>query len=62
MVDPDRSRVLEVALEYQATAYDSVFIALALDLGLPLLTAERWTTPWVASLREMNQVESLAAR
>ena len=53
--EPDRSRVLDVALEYEATAYDAVYIALALDHDAPLLTAERTTTPWVVRLGERIQ-------
>jgi predicted nucleic acid-binding protein len=48
--EPDANRVLALALEYEATAYDAVFIALALDHEIPLLTAERTTTPWVVRL------------
>jgi len=50
VVDPPRESILETALEFEATAYDAVFIALARRLGLPLITAERATTPWVARL------------
>ena len=50
VVDRDPPPLLATALEYQATAYDAVYIQLALDLGLPLLTAERSTTPWVVKL------------
>ncbi|MGE5345335.1 MAG: type II toxin-antitoxin system VapC family toxin, partial [Acidithiobacillales bacterium] len=46
--EPERSEVLAAALELDATAYDAVFIALARGLDVPLLTAERKTTPWVA--------------
>ena len=49
--------VLEAALKYRATAYDAVFISLSEDLDLPLLTAERTTTPWVVSLGD--RVESV---
>jgi predicted nucleic acid-binding protein len=48
--EPDRAQVLETALSYEATVYDAVFIALSLSTGLPLLTAERTTTPWVIKL------------
>lgn len=48
--EPDRRRVLEIALDYQATAYDAVYIALSLELDVALLTAERTTTPWVERL------------
>ncbi|MEO8505551.1 MAG: type II toxin-antitoxin system VapC family toxin [Acidobacteriota bacterium] len=50
VVEPDRRRVLEVALDFGATLYDSVYIQLALEHDLPLLTAERTTTPWVVRL------------
>lgn len=48
--EPDRGRVLAAALRYGATAYDAVYISLALDSGIPLLTAERTTTSWVVKL------------
>ena len=46
----DRSAVLEVALELEATVYDAIFISLSRSLDGPLLTAERTTTPWVTKL------------
>lgn len=57
VAEPDRERVLETALGYEATAYDAVFIALALQLDARLLTAERTTTPWVVKLGE--RIESV---
>ena len=57
--DPDPAKVLETALEYDATAYDAVYIALSLGLDLPLLTAERTTTPWV--IRLGDRIESVRA-
>jgi predicted nucleic acid-binding protein len=45
-----RGNVLQTAFAYQATAYDAVFIELALGLDIPLLTLERSTTPWVVKL------------
>jgi predicted nucleic acid-binding protein len=48
--EPDRDHVLAVALEYESTVYDAVFIALALENEISLLTAERTTTPWVVRL------------
>ena len=49
--EPERAEVLAAAaLELDATAYDAVFIALARGLDVPLLTAERKTTPWVVRL------------
>jgi predicted nucleic acid-binding protein len=50
VAEPERSDVLRTALELDATAYDAVFIALSRSLGVPLLTAERKTTPWVVKL------------
>ncbi|MEO8217132.1 MAG: type II toxin-antitoxin system VapC family toxin [Acidobacteriota bacterium] len=50
VVEPGVDRVLPLALEYQMTAYDAVYVALALELDLPLLTAERSSTPWVKKL------------
>lgn len=52
LAEPDRARTLSVALDFDATVYDAVYIALALDHDLPLLTAERTTTPWVNRLGE----------
>ena len=57
-VEPAREQVLSVALEYGATVYDAVFIALALDLDVSLVTAERPTTPWVEKLG--SRVELIA--
>lgn len=48
--EPDRADVLATAFRYGATAYDAVFISLALGADLPLLTGERTTTPWVVKL------------
>ena len=50
MFEPPIESVLKLALEYQATAYDAVYIALVLHLDVPLLTAERASTPWVKKL------------
>ncbi len=50
VLDPDRRAVMSTALEYGATAYDAVFIALALANEAPLISAERTTTGWVAKL------------
>jgi predicted nucleic acid-binding protein len=48
--EPERAEVLGTALKFASTAHDAVYIALALSADLPLLTAERTTTPWVAKL------------
>ena len=49
-VEPERLAVLETALEYGATAYDAVYLALSLSRDIPLLTAERTTVPWVVKM------------
>lgn len=46
----DRAGLLMTALEYGSTVYDAAFIGLALALDVPLVTAERTTTGWVAKL------------
>ena len=48
--EPERRAVFDAALEYGATAYDAVFISLCLSRGVPLITAEKTTTGWVAKL------------
>lgn len=50
LAEPQPADVLEMAFEYGATAYDAVYIALALGLDLPLLTAEKRSRPWVARM------------
>ena len=57
IAEPERAEVLATALEYGATVYDAVYIALSRSLDLPLLTAERTTTPWVVKLG--RRVESV---
>ncbi len=57
IVDPERALILETALEYGATAYDAVFIALARALEVSLATAERTTTAWVVKMGD--QIESV---
>jgi predicted nucleic acid-binding protein len=48
--EPDERSVLDVALEYGATAYDAVYISLCLSRAIPLITAEKTTTAWVTKL------------
>ena len=60
VVEPERGDVLATALEMDATMYDAVFIALARRHGVPLLTAERKTTPWVVRLGRL--VESVRGK
>lgn len=55
VVEPERTDVLKTALELDTTAYDAVFITLSRSLGVPLLTAEKKTTPWVAKLGRLVQ-------
>jgi predicted nucleic acid-binding protein len=57
IAEPERRHVLGTALEYEATAYDAVFIALARRLNVPLITAERTTTPWVVKMGD--RIESV---
>jgi len=56
VLEPDPATVLATSLKYGATAYDAVYIALALAHGAPLLTAERTTTPWVVRLGKLADV------
>jgi predicted nucleic acid-binding protein len=58
--EPKREGVLARALEYEATVYDAVYIELALSLDVPLVTAERTTTPWVVKLG--RRVRTLSGR
>jgi predicted nucleic acid-binding protein len=53
LVEPDRAAVLSLALKYDATAYDAVYLALCLSHNIPLLTAERRTIPWIAKLGKL---------
>ena len=50
ILEPERQLVLSLALEYGATVYDAVFIALATAHDAALVTAERTTTRWVVKL------------
>jgi hypothetical protein len=60
VAEPGRAEVPATALEYGATVYDAVYIALSRSLDLSLLTAERTTTPWLAKLG--RRVESVRER
>jgi predicted nucleic acid-binding protein len=55
VIEPPTESVLKLALEYHATAYDAVYIALAVHLDVPLLTAERSSAPWVKKLAKRVQ-------
>jgi predicted nucleic acid-binding protein len=60
--EPERLAILRCALKFQATAYDAVYIELAVSLGAPLVTAERSTTPWVVKLgASVQPLDSLAS-
>ena len=50
IVKPDPREVLGVALEFDATVYDAVYISLVLGSDLTLLTAESAKQPWVTKL------------
>ena len=50
--EPEEKSVLDIALQYGATAYDAVYISLCLSRGIPLITAEKTTTTWVTKLRD----------
>ena len=52
IAEPNKRVVMDTALEYGATAYDAVYIGLAISRDIPLITAEKTTTPWVTKLRE----------
>jgi len=55
LVEPPAEAVLRVALDAGTTAYDAVYIALATELDVPLLTAERPSTPWLKHLGKRVQ-------
>jgi predicted nucleic acid-binding protein len=50
--EPEDKSVLDIALQYGATAYDAVYISLSLSRDIPLITAEKTTTTWVTKLRD----------
>jgi predicted nucleic acid-binding protein len=52
-VEPRRDLVLEFALEYGATVYDAVYIALCIEMEAPILTAECSSTPWLKKLGKL---------
>lgn len=56
-VEPEEKGVLDIALQYGATAYDAVYISLCLSKDIPLITAEKTTTAWVTKLRD--RIESV---
>lgn len=56
VVDPAKGDVLDVALAYQATAYDAVYIALSVEQQIPLITAERTTAPWIVKMGKLAEI------
>jgi predicted nucleic acid-binding protein len=56
-VEPEEKGVLDIALQYGATAYDAVYISLCLSKDIPLITAEKTTTTWVTKLGD--RIESV---
>jgi predicted nucleic acid-binding protein len=55
--EPEEKSILDIALQYGATAYDAVYISLCLSRDIPLITAEKTTTAWVTKLRD--RIESV---
>lgn len=55
ITEPNMHSVLDVAIQYDATAYDAVYVALSLERQVPLLTSERTTTPWVVKLGKLAE-------
>jgi predicted nucleic acid-binding protein len=53
--EPDPRGLLDLALRFDATVYDAAYISLALRHRMPLLTAERTTTPWVTKLGRLAE-------
>ena len=51
--EPDKAAVLDIALKYDTTAYDAVYVALSLEHQIPLLTAERSSCPWIKKLGKL---------
>src|SRR5262245_5424679 len=56
IIEPQRTSILEIAFEYESTAYDAVYISLCIEHDLPLVTAERTTTPWVVKLGKRARI------
>lgn len=50
VADPPAARLLATALDYDCTAYDAAYVALADELACRLVTAERPSRPWVRRL------------
>ncbi len=56
VIEPARETILETAFSHDCTSYDAAYVALALELDLALVTAERTTTPWVAKLKSRARI------
>jgi predicted nucleic acid-binding protein len=55
VVELPLDKILQVAFDYRSTTYDAAFISLAVVHQVPLLTAERSTTPWVVKLGDLAE-------
>ena len=55
-MEPRRNAIPGTALEFGATVYDALYIAMCLEHDMRLLTAERTTTPWVAKLADRVEI------
>ena len=53
IITPNTPELLKISLKYNSTIYDAVYISAALELQVPLLTAERATREWVAKLGKL---------
>ena len=53
-VEPRRDSLLQLALDYDSTAYDAVYLAICIEMDVPLLTAERPTSPWLKKLGKLT--------
>ncbi len=53
IIEPERGSVLSIALKYDATAYDAVYLSLSISNDIPFLTGERPTTSWIRKLGKL---------
>lgn len=56
IIDPDPRTLLDIAMDYNTTAYDAVYIALSILNNIPIVTAERTTTAWVRKMGDMVDI------
>ncbi len=54
--EPARTTLLDLAIAYETTTYDAAYISLAVQFNVPLLTAEKTTTPWVVKLGKLADI------